>query len=712
MARKKKNVKDGINRNELKEQILELFKNRNNNAFNYKQVCKRIGIREVSEKHFITQILEEMAANNEIEEIYPGKYRLKSRNLFIEGTLEIMSGGFYTVKTKEFEDVVTILPRNLKNAVYGDYVRVSLSKNKRADGFSGRVAEILRRNERKYVGTIEMSKNFAFVAPEGKNIPFHIFIPPGKLNNAKHGQKVIVAIDEWNGRNRNPVGKVIEIIGRAGEKDTEMISIMAEYQLPVKFPEEVNRAAGSVVSETGKDEIKSRRDFRGKVTFTIDPEDAKDFDDAVSIYAKENGRYEIGVHIADVSHYVKKDSVIDREAYSRATSVYLVDRVVPMLPEILSNEICSLKPDEDKLCFSAVFEMNENAEIMSEWFGKTIIRSLRRFNYDEAEEIIERKKGDLCNEIFLLNNLAQKLRKERFKRGSIGFDKVEVKFKLDSEGKPESVYYKENKNSNKLIEEFMLLANRRVAEFIGKRKKNSNVPVFVYRVHDKPDKEKMESLANFVKIFGYNLNLRSGKAVSASLNQLIEKLEGSNEKNLIENVAIRAMAKAEYSTDNIGHFGLGFPYYTHFTSPIRRYPDLMVHRLLYHYLANGKSVNQGDYESKCVHSSKMEQLAAEAERASVKYMQIEFMKDKIGEIFDGVISGLTEWGMYLEIIQNKCEGMVSLKEIDDDYYVFDEKNFRIYGKRTGKQFRLGDNVTIRIFKINFQKRFIDFVLVD
>jgi ribonuclease R len=489
-----------------------------------------------------------------------------------------------------------------------------------------------------------------------------------------------------------------------------MHAILAEFGLPSRFPDNVDRIAEQINPVILKSEISKRRDFRKTFTLTIDPEDAKDFDDAISLKKLENGNWEVGVHIADVSYYVEPGSIIDIEAYDRATSVYLVDRVVPMLPEKLSNNLCSLRPHEDKLCFSAVFELTENAEIKKEWFGRTVINSDRRFNYDEAQQIIETGKGDFASEVLTLDKLAKLLRAERFKKGSIGFDKAEVKFRLDEKGKPLSVYYKISKDSNKLIEEFMLLANRKVAEIIGKGKPGSTPPAFVYRIHDRPDPDKLRSFADFIKTFGYKINMGSSRSISSSMNQLMNDIADKTEKNLIESLAIRSMAKAEYSTNNIGHYGLGFTYYTHFTSPIRRYPDLMVHRLLEHYLLKGKSVNSVEYEKKCKHSSERENLAAEAERASTKYKQIEFMADKIGLEFEGVISGITEWGIYVEIVENKCEGMISLRELTDDFYIFDEKNYRIYGRHSKRQFRLGDKLNIVVARINLQKRYLDFKL--
>ena len=628
------------------------------------------------------------------------------------GTVDMVSSRYAYVICENNEEDIWIDFKNLNGALDGDKVRVLVYArvNKKDKRKEGEILEILERKRDHFVGKIELSPRFAFVIPDSKKMFYDIFVPLGKTKNAMNGQKVVVKITKWPENGRNPEGEVVDILGFSGENEVEMHAILLEYGLPHKFPEEVIKVSEKLSCEITEKEIKKRRDFRGIPTFTIDPEDAKDFDDALSIRKLDNGNYEVGIHIADVSHFVQPGSILDKEAFKRATSVYLVDRVVPMLPEKLSNDICSLKPNEDRLTFSAVFELTENAEIVSEWFGKTIIHSIRRFTYEEAQQIIESKQGDLANELNLLNNLALKLRTERFKKGSIAFETIEVKFKLDSSGRPLSVYQKVRKDAHKLIEDFMLLANKRVAEFVYRLKEQEPLTM-VYRVHEKPDPDKIEALGVFARKFGYQFELNDNEKIAYTLNKLAEDTEGKPEQNVIQNLAIRAMAKARYTTQPISHFGLAFSHYTHFTSPIRRYPDLMVHRLLYRYLSNPIPENKGEYEQRCKHASEMEKLAAEAERASIKYKQVEFMQDLHNKVFEGIVSGVTDWGLYVEIIETKCEGLIKVTDLNDDFYDFDKKNLRLVGRRKGKCFTYGDKLCVRVKSTDLEKRTIDLELV-
>ena len=532
-----------------------------------------------------------------------------------------------------------------------------------------------------------------------------------KLKGGKSGDKAIVRITEWPEEAKNPLGEVVDILGTAGDNDAEMNAILAEFDLPYKYPANVEKAAEKISDAIPEEEIAKREDFRGVTTFTIDPKDAKDFDDALSARKLDNGNWEVGVHIADVTYYVKPESLIDREAFSRATSVYLVDRTIPMLPERLCNQICSLRPNEEKLCFSVIFELNKNAEIQQSHITRTIIKSDRRFTYEEAQAVIETGEGEYKEEILALNGLAQKLRDRRFKDGAIAFDRYEVKFDIDENGKPLGTYIKESKEANKLIEEFMLLANRTVAEFIGKSK-NKTKKTFVYRIHEQPDPEKLRDFSAFISRFGYKMRTEGTKTdISKGINKLLDSVQGKPEENLVETLAIRSMQKAHYTTDNIGHYGLAMDYYTHFTSPIRRYPDMMVHRLLERYLAGGRSVIKNKYEEYCKHCSEMEMVASNAERSSIKYKQVEFMKDKLGQVFDGVVSGVTEWGLYVELNDNKCEGLVPIRDLDDDYYEFDDKNYCLLGRRTKRIYRLGDAITVKVAQANLERKQLDFALV-
>jgi len=701
-----------FNKKILRSSLWEVFCDFPSKQFNYKQLAERFGIDDLAGRQLINTVLYEMVASEMITEEQTGKFKLKIKVGYIIGTVDLTSKGFAYIVSEDVVDDVFVSQKNLNHSLNGDKVKVYLYAKKKSSQLEGEVVQIIERSKDTFVGTIEISNTYAFLMPVSRNMPYDIFIPFKSLNGAQNGQKVIVRLTEWPQKAKNPVGEVIDILGFAGDNTTEMHAILAEFDLPYKFPDGVEQFAENIPIEITAAEIAKRKDFRKITTFTIDPVDAKDFDDALSIQQLKNGNWEIGVHIADVTHYVQASDTIDKEAYERATSVYLVDRVVPMLPEVLSNNVCSLRPNEEKLCYSAVFEIDENANIINQWFGKTIINSDKRFTYEEAQTILENKEGILSAELLKLDELAKKLREFRFKKGAIAFEKAEVKFKLDENGKPLSIYYKEAKDSNRLIEEFMLLANRKVAELIGNPKEKGTAKTFVYRIHDKPNTDKLNSFAGFIKKFGYKIKLTSSKAIASSINQLLLDIHGKKEQNVIEALAIRSMAKAVYSTNNIGHYGLAFDHYTHFTSPIRRYPDMMVHRLLDKYLKNEKSENLEVFEQRCKHSSEMEQRAAEAERSSIKYKQVEFLKDKIGVEYDGVISGVAEWGIYVELEENKCEGLVPVRDMTDDYYVFDEENYCIIGRHTKKKYQMGDKIRVELTKANLSKKQLTFKLIS
>ncbi len=698
-----------LTKKNLKSAILSVLYEEPGKVINYKQISSWLGITDPDNRRLVFVVLEELKDDGYLEQLSRGSYRLHTKTGTITGMVDLQPQGFAYIISDEVNRPILVSSQNLNNALDGDKVKVELYARRKKRDLEGEVIEIIERANRQFVGRVELSGHFAFLIPSGK-VGFDLFIAREHLNGAKDGQKAIAEIIEWPPKTRNPFGRIIEVLGNTGDNNAEMNAILAEFELPHKFPEKVDQVAEKIPFEIPEEEYKKRRDFRNITTFTIDPADAKDFDDALSLRQLENKNWEVGVHIADVTHYVAVNSLIEEEAQNRATSVYLVDRVVPMLPERLSNGVCSLRPNEDKLCFSAVFEMTDDARIINQWFGKTVIRSDRRFAYEEAQEIIESQRGELSTEILKLNNLARKLREQRFKKGSIAFDRVEIKFEIDEKGKPLSVYFKEAKEANQLIEEFMLLANKKVAEFVGKTEKRQKSKTFVYRIHDKPDAEKLASFNNFIHRFGYGIQMASPKTISSSMNQLMEHVKGKKEQNVVETLAIRTMAKAEYSTRNIGHYGLAFEHYTHFTSPIRRYPDMMVHRLLEKYLNGGRSANDKKYEDLCKHASDMESRAANAERASVKYKQVEYMQDHINEIFNGVISGVTDWGIYVEL-ENKIEGMVPIRELDDDFYIFDEQNYALVGRHKHKKYQLGDEVTVKIWRTNLEKKQLDFKLV-
>lgn len=695
----------------LTQLITGVFEKNSKHELNYKQVSSKLNISDSISREIIAEIIKEQAAAGLLKETQPGKFRLKELKIFITGTVDMTAdGSAYVVPDDEFENDIYVAPRKLRNALNGDKVKVHVYAKNSGRKKEGEVVEIVERVKNDFIGVIKISEKFAFVISDDRKMLQDIFIPLSDINGALNNQKVQVKLTDWPEGAKNPIGKVIHVLGTQGENNTEMNAILAQFGFPLSFPPEVEAEANAIPETVTEADWADRRDCRNITTFTIDPADAKDFDDAISFREMPDGKFEIGVHIADVSHYVRPGTALDKEAYERATSVYLVDRVIPMLPERLSNGVCSLRPNEDKLCFSALFVMDEKANVLDEWFGRTVIHSDHRFSYEDAQQVIETKKGPYCKEILKLNELAYILRENKFKNGAISFESTEVKFKLDDHGKPIGVYVKERKDAHKLIEDYMLLANRKVAEFVAKKVKGPQKLTFVYRNHDSPNLENLNNFAAFAGRFGYKINMKSDKDIARSLNYLMTDVEGKKEQNMLTSLAIRSMAKAVYTTKKTGHYGLAFDYYTHFTSPIRRYPDVMVHRLLANYLKNGKSANAEEYEAASSHASAMEKRAADAERASIKYKQAEYLENNIGEKFKGIISGLTEWGMYVEIIENKCEGMVRLRDLNDDFYVLDEKNYCIVGQRRKKVYQLGDEVFVRVKKVDLPKRQIDFSL--
>ena len=736
MAIKKKQPVASIK--QLQQIIVEVFKAHPFKHYNHKQILKKLNQDPFAEsaqellmafdddtlRSMVITVIEMLVVSGELLETERGKYKLFPVEQSIVGKIDVTSTGSAYVMNDDFEDDIYIARENTLNALHGDKVKVTLYAQRKGKRQEGEVVEILERAKTEFSGILQVSEKFAFLSSEGQRNGVDIFIPLSALNGALNGEKAIARIIDWPAGAKNPTGEIIRVLGMPGDNNAEMDAILVDYGFPLSFPEQVEKEAENIPFEITAAEIKKRKDFRKTTTFTIDPADAKDFDDALSIKKLENGNYEIGVHIADVSHYIIPGSALDDEGLERATSIYLVDRVIPMLPEKLSNNVCSLRPGEDKLCFSVVFEINENAEVLKEWFGRTVINSQHRFSYEEAQSGIETNSGPLKDELRIFHKLAQQLRKERFKSGAITFEKVEVKFKLDEKGFPLDVIIKESKDSNKLIEEFMLLANRKVAEFIGlhhghypnTRKAasgddHSPLP-FVYRVHDSPVQDRLINFAAFAGKFGYRINIKSEKEIAQSLNNLMKDVKGKAEQNVLEQLAIRTMSKAIYTTDNIGHYGLAFDYYTHFTSPIRRYPDVMVHRLLEHYMKGGKAVDENVLGQQCKHSTDMEIKASEAERASIKFKQVQYLLKREGEIFSGLISGVTEWGIYIELVQSKCEGLIRMRDLQDDYYEFDEKNYCIIGHKTRKKYQLGDAVQVVLKSADLLKKQIDFLIYD
>ena len=726
MTRKKKrNPKKGISN--LTNTILSILKKERNQSFNYKQIAAKLGVNDASSRNQIIKKLRDLQGKKEIEEVERGKFKAVVNAEYYTGILDLSAKGTGYIICDEFVDDVFIASNNINRALNGDEVEFYVYKRRKRGRMEGEITQVLNREKTEYVGVIQIheKKNFAFVVVDGNKMYKDIFVPINKINKAEDGDKVLVKLEEWPEKADSPNGKVIQVLGKPGDHNTEIHSILAEYGLPNEFPHEVEAYANNIDTTITEAIIAKRRDMRKDLTFTIDPKDAKDFDDALSFEILDNGLYEIGIHIADVSHYLEEGTVLDDEAYERATSVYLVDRVVPMLPEVLSNNACSLRPHEEKLTFSAVFQINDKAEIKNEWYGRTVTYSDARYAYEEAQAVIESKTNEIPAEVSLtgkayktdqkladailkMDQLAKIMRGKRMVSGALSFDKVEVKFNLDEQANPVGVFFKTSKDANKLIEEFMLLANRKVSEFIGKQDPKKT---FVYRVHDEPDESKLANLQGIVSKFGYKLNFKDRKTTASSLNNLLKEVNGKKEQNLVDTLAIRSMSKAEYTTKNIGHYGLAFNYYSHFTSPIRRYPDVMAHRLLQHYLDGGKSVNEDAFEEKCQHSSNMEGLATRAERDSIKYMQIKFMQDHKDEEFVGVISGVTDWGIYVEIISNKCEGMVSVRDMKDDHYSFDQDTFSMVGKDSKVTYQLGEEIIVKVKNADLVKKHLDFHLI-